>query len=280
MLMGVGDVRKYTSALILPLLFFGAAGTVPAPAQEKPADSLTDSARRIVAAVVKAAERNHRLPAPGTPGVKGPFRLTGDELTEYYFREAIAAARDVPEKQAVPALLLALGVALDTSDLLQQNPLTRGTVTRIESEEERRQRLKVLGLPTLRGRHDLAQHFVVSCTLTGLLGPALAEAAGLLKEQRDMLPGGSGFSFADLCADLAGVTFANWLRQKGTIPADLATTFTVANFMPDIKGLREGLSQEAFAKSYGSVSDERFLTEKQALLKRIQALPGYQTTPK
>ena len=244
------------------------------------AGKLTEHTRKVVAAVVEAAERNYRLPARGTPGAPGPFRLTGDELTEQYIRAAAAAARRLPEQQAVPAFLLGIGVAVDTSDLLRKNPATRGLILAVESEEERKHRLEVLGLPTMRGRHDLAQHFVVSCALTALLGPTLAEAAGLLKEQLDMQPGGSGFSFVDLCADLAGVTFAKWLRQGGTVPAEVAATFTVAAFLPELGGLREGLSQEAFARAYGSISDERFQAEQLAILKRILALPVYKAGPK
>jgi hypothetical protein len=241
---------------------------------------LAESARQVVAAVRQEAERNHRLPARGSGGAGGPFRLTGDELTEAYVRAAATAARKLPEPHAVPAFLLGIGVAVDTSDVLRKNPATRGLIAAVESEEERRRRLEVLGLPTMRGRHDLAQHFVVSCALTALLGPTLAEAAGLLKEQRDMEPGGSGFSFADLCADLAGITFAKSLREAGSVPAEVAALFTVARYMPDPAGLREGLSQEAFARAYGSVSDERFQAEHLAVLKRVLALPAYRTDPK
>jgi hypothetical protein len=45
-------------------------------------------------------------------------------------------------------------------------------------------------------------------------------------------------------------------------------------------GLREGLSQEAFARAYGSISDERFQAEQLAILKRILALPVYKAGPK
>jgi hypothetical protein len=201
--------------------------------------------------------------------------LTGDELTELYVREAATAARTLPDRQAVPAFLLGLGIAVDTSDLLRKNPATRGLCTDVESDAERRKRLEVLGLPTMRGRHDLAQHFAVSCALTALVGPALAEAAGLLKEQMDMQPGGSGFSFADLCADMAGVSFATWVREAGTVPDRVTTVFRVADFLPDPAGLAEGLSHEAFDRAYGSFADDRFRAEQLGILKRILALPGY-----
>jgi len=50
-----------------------------------------------------------------------------------------------------------------------------------------------------------------------MVGAQLAETAGVLKEQLDSRPGGTGFSFGDLSADLAGVTFASRLK-KGDLP--------------------------------------------------------------
>ncbi|HXG10513.1 MAG TPA: hypothetical protein VNK04_12195 [Gemmataceae bacterium] len=259
-----------TASELLALLASGSGKGSAKSAAPGSSPSLAEPARRIVQAVVRAAERNHRLPR----------RLTGDALTEFYIREAAAAARLLPKEQAVAAFLVGIGIAVDTSDILRNNPVTRSLCTGVESDEERRHRLEVLGVPTMRGRHDLAQHFVVSCALTALIGSTLAEAAGLLKEQKDMEPGGSGFSFADLCADLAGVAFADHLRRAGVVPEELATSFTVAAYLPDLAGLPEGLSREAFARAYGSVSDERFRAERQRLRDRILALPGYRNGPK
>src|SRR5439155_12630756 len=92
---------------------------------------------------------------------------------------------------------------------------TAALCRRAESDAERKQRLAVLGAPTMRGRRDLAQHFVVSCALVAVVGESLAEAAGLFKEQQDARPGGSGFSFVDLNADLAGVALAMRLKRGG-----------------------------------------------------------------
>jgi hypothetical protein len=251
---------------------------VPAEAepQIEAASPIAEGTRLVVAAVVRAAEQNLRLPPRAEAAPGRPHRLAGDALTEQYVREAALAARQLPDKLAVPAFLMGIGIALDSADALHKNPATRVFCRNIESEDDRRHRLEVLGLPTMRGRHDLLQHFVVSGALVVLVGPTLAEAAGILKEQMDMQAGGSGLSFADLCADFAGIAFARQLRKTGSVPAELAKSFTVADYMPDITGLREGLSQEAFGRAFGSVSDERFLEEQAAISKRIQALPGYQ----
>lgn len=228
-----------------------------------------EGTRHVLAAIVQAAEQNRRRPAP----------LEGDALTQYYVREAAAAARRLPADQAIPGFLAALGLGLDESYVLRGNPFTREFARKVEPTGERERRLAALGAPTMGGRRDLCQHFVVSVTLTELLGPALAEAAGLYKEQHDADSGGSGFSFADLCADMAGVAFAEQLKSSDEL-ARLATTFTVARYLPDVTGLPEGLVREDFVKAYGSVSDERFKAEMAALRKRIQTLPGFQTGPR
>jgi hypothetical protein len=195
-------------------------------------------------------------------------------LTEYYVRAAAAAARRLPQKQAVPGFLLAIGIALDSSTLLRTNPVTGTVWKRVESDKERGERLKVLGTPAVHGRHDLAQHFVVSAALTAVSGAKAAEAAGVLKELLDAEPGGSGFSFADLAADLSGVAFAERLLSGGKLQ-DIEKKFTVAAFAVPPKGLIEGLSREQFEKRYGSTRDKRFRKELEALRKKVRELPGH-----
>src|SRR5262249_34691292 len=132
---------------------------------------------------------------------RAPERKSGDELSALYIQEAATAAAKLPRDEGVPAFLVALGVGLDDSTLVRDNLLFARLFRQIESNAERKRRLEVLGEPSLRKRRDLCQHFVVSAALTQIVGVELAEAAGLLKEQRDMQKGGSGFSFIDLCVD-------------------------------------------------------------------------------
>lgn len=259
-----------------PALFFLLTGTclgfVPRLSAEGPArgkaTTLVANTRAVVAAVVEAARRNRNAAAP----------RTGDALTAYYFREAAAAARMLPADQAAPAYLFGLGVALDTADMLRSNVLTRGIWRRVESEKERKARLAVLGTPTVHGRHDLCQHFVVSCALTAVGGPEAAEAAGLLKEVLDARPGGSGFSFCDLSADMAGVAFARQLLASPALLERVQKSFTVADYALPPAGLVEGLSEAQFIRRYGSTDDERFLKEQEALRRRVLALPGYKVS--
>jgi hypothetical protein len=242
-------------------------GLLPRLASAAPVPPLVEGTRQVLAAIVRAGEDNARK--------TGRQRLKGDELTVHYIRAAAEAARVLPREQAAGSFLLGLGLGLDDSTIVRSNPLTFQLCRQAESNDERRVRLKVLGSPTMRTRRDWTQHFVVSCALTEIVGEQLAEAAGILKEQLDAQPGGSGFSFGDLNADLAGVAFAVRVK-KGTIGLKgLASGFTVNDFLPDAADLREGLSAETFAKDYGSVSDHRFKAEVDLIRKRIQALPGY-----
>ncbi len=228
-------------------------------------ETLAQSARSVVAAIVVAGRENGRRRTP----------LKDDELTAHYVRAAAAAVRRLPENVRAPALLLALGIALDRSALMRSNPVTAALWKRVETDKQRTERLAVLGTPTVHGRHDLAQHFAVSTALTAMSGEKAAETAGLLKELLDAEPGGSGFSFADLAADLSGVAFAGWLLADPARLAGVEKSFTVAAFAVGPRGLVEGLTKEQFEKEYGSTSDARFRKELEALRKKVKLLAGY-----
>jgi len=228
------------------------------------ANGAEDAARVVVAAVRDEATRNARL-RPAT-------RRNGDALTDLYVRCAAAAARQLPAEQAIAGFLIGLGIALDDSTILRNNPVTALLCRRAESDEERRWRLAVLGSPTMRGRRDLCQHFVVSCALTEVIGARLAEAAGLYKEQQDSR-GGSGFSFIDMMADLSGIDLALRLKKGDLSLEVLELAFLTDRFLPDIDGLKEGFQAKDFEKEFGSVADRRFVEEMQRLRERIGNLP-------
>jgi hypothetical protein len=263
---------KGRSAIVLACLALW-TGARAAAAEET--DGMVAGARTVLASIVRAAGENHDLPERGKPGARGPFRRSGDELTEYYVRAAARSAREVPAEQRAAAFLLAIGVALDDSDLLRKNLITGPLWRRVESDEERKGRLRVLGEPKVHGRHDLAQHFGVSAALTAVNGEKAAEAAGILKEMLDSRRGGSGFSFADLAADLSGIAFAAQMLKSPEDLARVASGFTVADHALPPDGLPEGLTQAEFARQYGSTSDERFTSRLESIRKRVGALPGY-----
>jgi hypothetical protein len=234
-------------------------------------------ARAVVRAVTDAAADNRLLPEKSTVG--GAVRFSKDELTELYLRRAAAAASRLPPNVAAPAFLLGIGVALDDSNLLPSAPVVGEYWRQIEPQSARTTRVALLGEPTMRGRRDLALHFAASAALAILINSTNAEAAGIGKEISDSRNAGSGFSFADLSADLAGIQFAAAVAS-GRIPlARLENGFVVRDFLPDPGGLKEGIAWNDFVQDYGFPPDARFLQERQRLLKQILAMPGYKNSP-
>ncbi len=225
--------------------------------------TLPAAAGTVVDAIREAAEENARLPAG--------MRKKGDELAEYYFRRAASAADQLPHGTATRAYLIGLAIGLDDSNALVENRLLGRMLVGIESPEARGRRVAALGGPTMRGRNDLVKHFAVSAGLAAMSSPESAEAAGIFKEVRDS-QGGSGFSFGDYAADLAGISFAEQVIDGRLKLDELGQGFAVGRYMPSLDDLPEGLAQTAFLNQYGSPEDERFRRLREAIRKRIADL--------
>jgi hypothetical protein len=236
------------------------------PAEAKPAAPAPAEAARVVVAAVRArAKAIHEMPVGQRP--------RGDRLTEDLVRTAAKAALSLDEPRRRTGFVAALGVALDDSTTLRNNPLTRDFCKAAETDAERAERVAALGTPTLGGRRDLCQHFALSATLAELYGATAAEATGLTKELADM-QGTSGFSFVDLSADLAGIALATRLKAEPGMLADLAKLFRPEDYVPDPTGLREGLSPKRFAADYGGIADPRFKAALADLRQRVAACRG------
>jgi hypothetical protein len=246
-----------------------------APRQIPQAKSLIDDAQMVVRAVVDAARQNARLPAaPAGGGATEGTRVTGDDLTELYIRRAAAAARELPADRGPRAFLLGVGIALDDATLLRDVPVLGPLWRQVEPDGKRQERLAALGSPTVQGRHDLAQHFAVSCALTALAGAEAAESAGVVKEFHDMYAG-SGFSYRDLAADMAGVAFAGRVLDKKLPLASVAAAFSAADYLPNMGYLPEGIAFKKFVETYGSAGDARFQRRRETIRQGILSLPGY-----
>ncbi len=236
---------------------------------------LAGPAKQVLQAIVRAAIANHALPdAASGLGADMPTRRTGDALTEHYVRQAARAADGLTDDVAARAFLAALGVALDDSDMLAKIPGAGGLYRAAEMPDERMIRLSVIGEPTVRGRRDLAQHFFVSCYLTATMGGEASNAAGVAKELVDSNTT-SGFSFADLAADRAGVRFAEGVMSRRFPLHLVGQAFSMASFMPEVKDLPEGLSATDVASQYGTAGDPRFQKRLYEIDQRIQLLPPY-----
>lgn len=263
--------------LSMPFLFVAAW---PFPETGRTADNGTDqlrlveATRAVVHAVVREATAIQHSEHDQSAEKESLDRHAGDALTARYVKAAAKAASEQDEAVATKAFVFGLGIACDHTGAIRRLPAGREFCAAVESATDRQERLAVIGQPTLYGRRDLLLHFLVSCYLTGSLGARAAEAAGLMKEFADAR-GDSGFSFADLAADKAGVRFAVSVLHNEVSLQQVAENFTVSDYMPSIHGLPEGLSLQeimAVSESDSQSTYARLLDEINA---RLTALPAY-----
>lgn len=132
---------------------------------------------------------------------------------------------------------------------------------------------------TILGRHDLAQHFVVSAALTVSAGGGLANAIGLFKELDDSR-GGTGFSFDDLLADRAGVRLAEMAtgtgKQARLLQQRMRGRLTEADFMPAIDNLPPSIMELEFKQKYRDLDSEKYKIVDVEIEKRILRCRVYQ----
>ena len=176
--------------------------------------------------------------------------LTGDDLTARYVREAAAVVSEFQTPDASEAMLLALGIFMDTEGVLRSFPMTSELVSQIESDQARNDRLSMLGKPTMRNRADLAKHFFVSAHLVAAMGGDTARGIGLGKESLDSNDG-SGFSFVDMAANRAGIIFAEKILAKNIDLEQVADGFTVNRYLPEVADLAEGIQGEELRSQLG-----------------------------
>ena len=247
------------------------------PQQEQPRlqdRSRIRDTRRIVMQLVRVTKARR----PGKPAAEhssdAPQWYTSDQLTEFYVRQAALAVLQLEPEQPQQVFLLSLGIFLDDSDTLRKFPATSAFVSNVENEAQRQDRISILGSPTMRDRRDLAQHFFVSAHLATTLGPQVALSLGLGKEMMDA-NGGSGFSFADLAADRAGIEFAKRVAAGEISLERLSQRFEVADYLPQVDDLAEGLELADLRAQFGEITDEAFQAELTRIEHRVLELPIY-----
>jgi hypothetical protein len=130
--------------------------------------------------------------------------------------------------------------------------------------------------PMLLDRKDLSLHFIFSAAIKLLSQKGISIAVGEFKELMDRGKGGSGYSFVDLAADLAGSHFAELavdpLRAQN-LQKIIASTANESLFMVSISDLDEGLSKAEFADQYGMVDSLAYKKVVTEINRRINALP-------
>ncbi len=130
----------------------------------------------------------------------------------------------------------------------------------------------------LKGREDLSKHFLVSAAVASLANPALAEVIGLEKEIFDA-QGGSGFSYADLAADQAGIRLAEHAISSELnatrLQIFLSGNLSESDIMPTLEAMPEGLQQEANNAEAVNKNSQTYKKLRALMMQRIDNLPVY-----
>ena len=134
----------------------------------------------------------------------------------------------------------------------------------------------------LFGRRDLAEHFMASAAMAAEGGSALSHLVGLVKELRDA-EGGSGFSFADLSANRAGIRFAEAATGSAASARHvqrLARVGLAQNaIMPAIDGLPEGMQRAELERAVGDVGGPDYERVRSYIDRRIDNLSLHRSVP-
>jgi len=130
---------------------------------------------------------------------------------------------------------------------------------------------------TLKNRNDLAQHYLISGAINAVSGTAWSNAIGLEKELKDS-DGGSGFSFVDLMADIAGNKLAQSALSESSaakLQSKMARLSGEESIMGDIGGLAEGLTSTEFRLEYGNTNSDEYITVVREIERRLFQCDAY-----
>ncbi len=134
----------------------------------------------------------------------------------------------------------------------------------------------------LRGRADLSQHFMTSAAIATQGNDTLSSLVGWYKEMSDA-NGGSGFSFADMTANRAGIRFAKLATESQAsaqrLQAMARDGLSADDFMPLIQGLPEGMTRSNFASGFGDPKTGQYRRMLTNIDRRIDASRLFQRSP-
>jgi hypothetical protein len=128
------------------------------------------------------------------------------------------------------------------------------------------------------GRHDLVQHYLVSAAVTLSAGSGLAGAMGVFKELDDSR-GGTGFSFADLLADRAGIRLAEMAagtdQEARLMQQRMGDSLAETDFMPDIDDLPEGIMELEFKHRFRDLDSSNYRIVEAEIERRLSRCRVY-----
>ncbi len=191
-------------------------------------------------------------------GLSDKIRL--DEMLRQLFRHAHEELHELPPEIENRSIFISLAALIMDYDL-------PGIKTNLLNQQRK---LKL----SLYGRYDLAKHFVLSAAVTSLSNPVLAEVIGMKKEIADSYRG-SGFSFADLAADRAGIKLAVESEARAIdIQKRMMAIKSEVDFMPTIEQLPEGILSTS-KKSGDDLHNEQVEKYNRIIAQRIENLRVY-----
>ncbi len=205
--------------------------------------------------------------------------LNGEEVSlGYYLSDAFLLAKKrtllygFAEKEN-QAALLALSIHLGSMSFnsfigVQDSPLL----------ERCKKNSKPILLST---RSDLRLHFIYSSAIRIITNNDISFAVGEYKELMDSVDGGSGFNYADLAADQAGIELANFaLDEVGAeiVQRNAEKFINEDYFFPEIEGLPEQLTSQQF-EAQGGVNGHEYMTHLNRIKQRIQSRALYMEIP-
>lgn len=130
--------------------------------------------------------------------------------------------------------------------------------------------------PVLANRQDLSLHFIFSAAIKLLSEQGISVAVGEFKELMDRGKGGSGYSFVDLTADMAGANFAALAvdpRTAEKIQDIMSSEASESLFFPSIAGFDEGMDKSKFRQKYTNIESKEYLKVVEEIEKRMGEMP-------
>ena len=225
-----------------------------------------DSAQRVLETLLPAdeqqrlrahAEHMSTLVAALAPAREAPLAQLLGPMFELAQQRSAAGGDAAAENRAAIVVLALFANGRDLGSVL---PGTQGW--------PRAQRLRLL----LAGRDDFPRHFLVSAVLVVGTSDALAQSIGLKKELADARSG-SGFSFNDMAANLAGARFgAMALQAPAELQARVAPGVGDAALMPAWVDLPQFKPEAEVVRRYGGVGAPPYQAMMAEIERRVGAL--------
>ena len=220
-------------------------------------DKLLPEATRVVVRLITLQASQLEASEPG-------------QRFDQYVQAAAKAVEKLPPELASKAMLLGLGITLDSSGTLRQMPGFQETYDQIVPPEQSQRNHEKLGTFSLRGNADWARRFAAVLGESALVTPAGAEAAAINAWWKSSET--KKVDLHDMVIDIAATTLAAHLLSGRLSPATLSENFDAARYLPNevfFKALPEPLDQASLEQLYGNPTDPRFLKFKESVRQAI-----------